>query len=289
MATLSSPTVWRRWLAMELRRLRDEEGLAQKDASKACGWSGARLSYIENAQQNVTREDLDQLLPLYHVPEKERADYYEATRRSQEKGWWERYQRLVPPGVQLFAAFEQGASSIRAFHPVVLPGLLQTPAYAAQVFEAEVWPRTEQQIARLVEVRQERQKILTRDQQPLELKVVIDEATLRHRTDHDATMAEQLDHVIAIAELPNVTLQVLPFERGVQSYSLGEFQIFDFPWEADPGVVCLELREQTVYLEEVHEIDSYALAFEHLSDHALSPEQSIATVRATSKEYRRRE
>jgi transcriptional regulator with XRE-family HTH domain len=287
MVTPSSPTVWRRWLAMELRRLREDRGIAQKDAGKACGWSGARLSYIENAQQNIVDDDLDKLLPLYEVPASQRSAYYDAIERSHEKGWWERYQRLVPESVQLFAAFEQGAAGIRSFHPLVLPGLLQTDAYGAVVFGADVWPRTQQQVDRLVEIRRERQKILTRKQDPLQLTVVLDEAALRHVAGDAATMVEQLDHVVAMAELPNITVQVLPFERGVHGYSLSEFQIFDFPWDSDPGVVCLELREQTVYLEEVDEIDSYALAFQRLSDQALEPDQSIATVRETAKEYRR--
>jgi transcriptional regulator with XRE-family HTH domain len=283
----SSPTVWRRWLAMELRRLRDELDIAQRDAAKACGWSGARLSYIENAQQNVVEDDLDQLLPLYEVPEAKRAPYYEAIERSQEKGWWERYQRFVPEGLQLLVAFEQGAAAIRSFHPVVLPGLLQTPAYYETVLEADVWPRTQQQVKRLVEIRQERQRILGREAQPLQLHVVLDEATLHHAT-HDArAMADQLDRVVTMAERQNVTVQVLPFDRGVQTFSLGEFQIFDFPWESDPGVVCLELREQTLYLEEAEELDSYALAFQGLAARALTPEQSIATVRQRAKEYRR--
>jgi transcriptional regulator with XRE-family HTH domain len=284
---LSSPTVWRRWLAMELRRLRDERDIAQRDAAKACGWSGARLSYIENAQQNVVEEDLDQLLPLYGVQKSKQGQYYEAIERSHEKGWWERYQRFVPEGLELLVSFEQGASAIRSFHPVVLPGLLQIPAYYAAVLEADVWPRSKQQVKRLVEIRLERQRILTRPTEPLQLHVVLDEATLRHATHHGKTMAEQLDHVIAMAEQPNVTVQVLPFERGVQTFSLGEFQIFDFPWESDPGVVCLELREQTLYLEEEHEIDSYALAFQRLADRATVPDQSLATLRELAKEYRR--
>jgi transcriptional regulator with XRE-family HTH domain len=283
----SSPTVWRRWLAMELRRLRDELDIAQRDAAKACGWSGARLSYIENAQQNVVDDDLDQLLPLYKVPKGQRAPYYEAIERSQEKGWWERYQRFVPEGLQLLVSFEQGAAAIRSFHPVVLPGLLQTPAYYAAVLEADVWPRTEPQVKRLVEIRQERQRILTREGGALALHVVLDEAALRHAAGHGGTMADQLDHVVIMAERQNVTVQVLPFDRGVQTFSLGEFQIFDFPWESDPGVVCLELREQTLYLEEEHEIDSYALAFQGLADRAMTPDDSLATVRGLAKEYRR--
>ncbi|HEV7760963.1 MAG TPA: Scr1 family TA system antitoxin-like transcriptional regulator, partial [Acidimicrobiales bacterium] len=110
---------------------------------------------------------------------------------------------------------------------------------------------------------------------------------LRHAAGHGRTMADQLDHVVTMAERQNVTVQVLPFDRGVQTFSLGEFQIFDFPWESDPGVVCLELREQTLYLEEEHEIDSYALAFQGLADRAMTPDDSLATVRGLAKEYRR--
>ena len=267
--------------------MREERDIAQRDAAKACGWSGARLSYIENAQQHVIEDDLDKLLPLYEVADSKRGPYYEAIERSQEKGWWERYQRFVPEGLQLLVAFEQGAAAIRSFHPVVLPGLLQTPAYYAAVLKEDVWPLTEQQIGRLVEIRQRRQKILVREHDPLVLNVVLDEATLHHTADGNVTMAEQLNHVIAMAERPNVTVQVLPFERGAQSYSLGEFQIFDFPWSSDPGVVCLELREQTLYLEEVHEIDSYALAHQRLADRAMAPDQSLATMRDVAKEYTR--
>lgn len=287
MATTSSPTVWRRWLAMELRRMREERDIAQRDAAKACGWSGARLSYIENAQQAVVDDDLDKLLPLYEVPKSRQGQYYEAIERSHAKGWWERYQRFVSEGLELLVSFEQGAAAIRAFHPVVLPGLLQIPAYYAAVLDADVWPRTEQQVKRLVEIRLERQKILTRSSDPLKLHVVLDEAALRHATDPARTMADQLEHLVTMAERSNVTVQVLPFDRGVQTFSLGEFQIFDFPWESDPGVVCLELREQTIYLEEAHEIDSYALAFQSLVDRAMTPDRSLAMVRELAKEYRR--
>lgn len=267
--------------------MRLERGLAQKEAGNACGWSGARLSYIENAQQNVVEDDLDKLLPLYEVPEDKRGPYYEATQRSHEKGWWERYQRFMPAHLSLFMAFEQGATAIRSFQPTVLPGLLQTPAYAAAIFSTDVWPRTDQQISRLVEVRMERQQIVTREQDPLKLHVVLDEATLRHVARDAPTMADQLDHVVAAADRPNVTVQVLPFERGVHSYAQTAFLIFDFPWDTDPGVVCIEHRDQTVYLEEVDEVDRYALAFQHLSKLALDPDQSVAKIREVFKEYTR--
>src|SRR6266545_7998684 len=122
----SSPTVWRRWLALELRQLREDRGIAQKDAGRACGWSGARLSYLENAQQNLIEDDLDKLLPLYDVPEGQRDRYYDAAERSRERGWWERFEHLlVPEWLSLFVGLEQGAAEIRSYEPIVVAGLLQ--------------------------------------------------------------------------------------------------------------------------------------------------------------------
>lgn len=261
--------------------------MAQKEAGNACGWSGARLSYIENALQNVTEDDLDLLLSLYKVPEKKRGPYYEAIQRTQEKGWWERYQRFMPAHLPLVLAFEQGAVAIRSFHPVLIHGLLQIPEYAAAVLAADVAPRSGRQIDELVTVRAERQQIVSREQDPVELHVVLDEATLRRVARDAATMASQMDHLAVMAQRPNVTVQVLPFERGVHTYALGAFTIFDFPWDTDPGVVYIELRGQALYLEELQDIDSYTLAFQHVSNQALDPDESMRKLKTMSKEYMR--
>ena len=285
MAQTSSPTVWRRWLALELRRLRRDAKLGQKEAGNLCGWSGARLSYIEAARQDAREDDLDKLLPLYNVPEDNWADYYTAAERSRERGWWERYQREMPDYLSLFLGLEQGASVIQAFKLGVLPGLLQTADYAEAVLRRDVWPRTDQEIGRLVDLRIARQEILTRTDQPLEYSVVIDEATLRHVARDASTMAAQLDHLTEMAELPDVTIRVIPFGQGVQSYSQTDFTIFDFAWESDPLVVYIEHRDQALYLEEQQDIKGFVLAFHNLWQLAQNEEESLVTIRAIAKEY----
>jgi transcriptional regulator with XRE-family HTH domain len=285
MAPTSSPTVWRRWLALELRRLRREANLGQKEAGNLCGWSGARLSYIEAAKQDAREDDLDKLLPLYNVPEDNWADYYTAAERSRERGWWERYQREMPDYLSLFLGLEQGASVVQTYEPAVVPGLLQTREYAAAVLRHNVWPRTDQEITRLIDLRLKRQEILTRRDQPLQFSAVLDEAALRHVANDAPTMALQLEHLADMAELPNVTIRVIPFERGAQSYAQTNFTIFDFPWESDAMVVYVELRDQALYLEEQQDIKGFVLAFHNLWQLAPEEDKSLATMRAIAKEY----
>lgn len=285
MAEPTSPTVWRRWLALELRRLRNEAGLSQREVGQRCNWSGARLSYIENAVQDVREDDLDQLLPLYDVPEDRWASYYSAAERSRERGWWDRYQRVMPDYFELSVGLEQGASGIQMFEPVVLPGLLQTPAYADAVLRRDVWPRTDQDLQRLVDLRIKRQEILTRSEEPVQLSVVLDEATLRHVAGDAAVMGEQLDHLVDMAKRPNVAVRVLPFGRGAQSYSQSEFMIFTFAWASDAVVVYVEHRDRALYLEEQQDTNGFVLAFHNLWQIASNEEESLAMMRGIAKEY----
>lgn len=287
MAETSSPTVWRRWLALELRRLRSEAKLSQRDVGKACGWSGARLSYIETGVQDVREDDLDQLLPLYQVPEDDWASYYSAAERSRERGWWERYQRAMPDYLKLFVGLEQGADVIQTFQTVVLPGLLQTPEYADRVLRRDVWPRTDQEIKRLVDLRVTRQEILTRAEDPAQFTVVLDEATLHHVAGDASVMAEQMDHLIEIAQRPNVAMRVLPFARGAQSYAQTTFTIFDFDWESDALVVYVEHRDQARYLEGQQDTNGFVLAFHNLWQLAAEESESLTLMQTIAMEYKK--
>lgn len=284
MATASSPTVWRRWLALELRRLREERGLSQKEAGKACGWSGARLSYMENAQQNVTEDDLDRLLGAYQVPESRWGDYYQAVTQSHGRGWWERYERVVPDWFPLFIGLEQGASTIQHYETTVVPGLLQTPRYAEVVLRNDGWRHTPQTIRQQVELRTTRQAAITRDADPAQLAVVLDEVVLRRLPKDTEIAREQLEHLCEVAERPNVALHVLPFGEGVHAYSQTAFTILAFPFRSDEGLVYVEHREGALYLEEVSEIESYKLAFEDLSKVALTTAESIALIRNVAED-----
>jgi transcriptional regulator with XRE-family HTH domain len=285
----ASPTAWRRWLAAQLQRLRAEAGLEQKHVAKALRCTVTKVSYFENAQRPVVPRDLDEvLLPLYGVPEESWPVYLEAARRSRQKGWWEGYDEAVlPEWFSRYVGLEQGASRLRSYDPQTVSGLLQTPEYAAEVIRCGSAGFTDQQIARRVELRTRRQTALTRSSDPLELWVVLDEATLRRVVGGPAVMRAQIRHLVAMSELPNVRVQVLPFDRGAHAGMAGGFTILEFPWPTDPGVVFVESGWSVgVYFEQQHEVEDQRLAFRKLSELALPPAESVATMAAAARALR---
>lgn len=281
MAETSSPTVWRRWLALELVRLRQENGLDQKDVAKALRCTVGKVSYYEQAVRPVVPRDLDEvLLPLYKVPQERWPVYLDAARNARQKGWWESYGTDTVPGwLSLYVGLEQGAAQLRAYEAQFVPGLLQTEAYAEAVVRRGTAELTEDQVARRIRLRTERQAALVREPDPLRLWAVLDEAVLRRVVGSPEIMREQLHHLATAAEKAKITIQVLPFEHGAHPGMKGPFTIFGFPWAADPGVVYIEHRCGAFYLEQPLEIEAHTVAFEHLCAQALSPEESITMIR----------
>lgn len=286
--TETSPTVWRRWLAFELTRLRTEAGLEQKDVARALRCTITKVSYVENAERPVMLRDLDEvLLPLYDVPADRRASYIQAAKDSRQKGWWERYGTdAVPEWLSLYIGLEQGAAQLRIYDAQLITGVLQTESYTNAVVRRGTAELSEEQIARRVEFRATRKAVLTRKQNPLRLWLVLDEAALRRVVGSPAVMRDQLNHLADAAEQAKITLQVLPFDHGAHPGMQGPFTILNFPWPADPGLVYIEHRSGAFYLEEPQEIDAHTVAFEHLCAHALSPDESVTMIRNVAKEYR---
>jgi transcriptional regulator with XRE-family HTH domain len=286
MATWNSPAVARRWLAHELRNRRDGAGLNQRQVGRACGWSGVKVSYIENAQQNVADEDLDKLLPLYEVPEPERPEYYAAADTSRDKGWWERYgDEVVPSFLSTFIGLEQGATRILTFEPTVVPGLLQTPAYVEEMVRADMVPRTPRFVRQTVDVREARREVLTRDVGPAEFVAVVDESVVRRVVGNPHVMAEQLAFILRFTERSNVRLHVFPFERGVsrgmQSVS---HRILHFAGSVPP-LVYMETRDQAQWIEDQAGVDAHDLAFGELLASSLDEEESRVMLRAAQEGF----
>jgi transcriptional regulator with XRE-family HTH domain len=286
-AEASSPTVWRRWLAFELARLRKEAGLDQKAVAKALRCTVGKVSYYETAERPVVVRDLDEvLLPLYDVPEERWPIYLQAAKDSRRKGWWERYDAAtLPSWLSLVVGLEQGASQLRIYEAQLVPGLLQTREYADAVARRGTAERTEDEIARHVELRLARQAALDREPDPLRLWVVIDEAVLRRVVGSQGVMRGQLEHLAEMAQRPKVTVQVVPFARGAYPGMTGRFEIIGFPWPTDPGVAYVEHRAGALYLEEPREIEAHVVAFEHTSALAVSPSESLTMIRDAAKEY----
>lgn len=289
MATWNSPAVARRWLAHELRRLREERGLAQRDVGKACGWSGVRVSYIENAQQNVVAADLTKLLPLYGVPKASQDAFHEAADASRRKGWWERYDhRIVPDYLVRFIGLEQGASLIRTAEPTIVPGLFQTRQYMIEALGADLVPRGSAEMDRIASVRLERQQVLRRKQDPLRVAAVIDESVLRRVVGAPSTMAEQLRRIAELCELPNVEFHVFPFEGGISPGGVtASYRILHFP-SGTPPVVYVEYRGGAQWLEDEESVATHEVAFDEHVRAALSLEDSRDMVLEIAADYERR-
>jgi transcriptional regulator with XRE-family HTH domain len=286
MASWNSPAVARRWLAHELRQRRDERELAQRDVGKACGWSGVRVSYIENAQQSVTDDDLAKLLPLYDVPAAAWPEYYDAARASRERGWWERYSDdVVPRYLSDFIGLEQGASRILTYEPTIVPGLLQTRDYMEAVIATDMRARTPRLIRQIIDVREARQEVLTREAEPAELAVVVDESVLRRVVGGPGLMAAQLRHIADLCARPNVTFRVFPLAYGVSPGQLiASVRILHFAGSTPPGVY-LEAREDATWIDGGEAVDAHDLAFERVANGSLGPQQSIDLLSESADRY----
>jgi transcriptional regulator with XRE-family HTH domain len=278
--TPASPTVRRRRLAAELRRLRERLALTGEEVADRLKWSAAKVSRIETAKTGARPTDVRKLLELYGVEERHREELLTLAREAERKGWWEAYSDSLSQKYTAFIGMETEAESAQHWESQLIPGLLQTEAYARQTILAMQTIATipPGQIKHRVEARLRRQQILTRDR-PLELSVVLDESVLRRRFGDRTLMRAQLAHLAEAAQLPNVTVRVLPLDGrqlGVSSFTLLRFSpVYDITLH---DVVFIEQLTSGFYFEEELDTYRYALAFERLISAALDPARSIELI-----------
>lgn len=270
-----SPTVRRRRLRYELRRLRDEHGLTIEQVQEASGGDikAPSISRWENGERSVRPTDLRLLLDIYQVHGERREALLTLSRQSKERGWWQSYGSAIPQWFQVYVGLEAEASSVRVYESELVHGLLQTADYYRAFLRAAPAAAADAEAERKIEVRLARQERLTGDDPP-EYWAVLNEAVIRRVVGGGEVMRVQLDHIAEMAELPHVNVQVLPFGAGVHPAMDGSFEILGFPEPGDPDVVYLENQAGSLYLEEAAEIDRYARMFSHLIAKALDPEES---------------
>ncbi|MET9614184.1 DUF5753 domain-containing protein [Kitasatospora indigofera] len=206
----------------------------------------------------------------------------ELARDSKRRGWWHDYGDTIPSAYADFLGLEGDARYIRTWQPVVLPGLLQTEQYARALLEANPAAVRPERIDQLVKIRMERKEVLVKPD-AARFWAIIWEPALRCPVGGKEVQRAQLDHLGKVAELPNVTLQVVPLEVGATAGACGAFVMFGFTDSPTPGAVFLETLTSSHYLEQEAELDGYGLVFEYLRSAALNPAQSldmIAAVRA---------
>ncbi|MFJ8911373.1 helix-turn-helix domain-containing protein [Amycolatopsis sp. NPDC102389] len=268
------PTVRRRRLASELRRLREAADLTIDEVSEKLECSASKVSRIETGHVGVTPRDARDMLELYGIAGDEQEALVQLAREARKRGWWHAYNEVF---TGTFVGLEADASSLRAFQALLVPGLLQTERYAKAVIRAMRPDAEDAEIRRRVAARMARQELLT-DPSPPEYWAVIDEAVLHRVVDGPEVMAEQLYRMVTMAAQPNVTVQIVPFGAGAHPGMEGPFLIMGFPELADTDVVYVDSTSSGLYLEEPPDVRRYALMFDHLRAAALKPDDSVEVI-----------
>ncbi|MBN6054409.1 helix-turn-helix domain-containing protein [Nonomuraea sp. RK-328] len=272
--TPGSPTVLRILLGTQLRRLRTEKGISRDDAGYAIRASHAKISRLELGQVSFKERDVADLLTLYGVvDEAERAPLLGLARQANAPGWWHKYGDLLPSWFEVYIGLEGAASVIRTYENQFVPGLLQAPGYARAVIRLAHDAAPEQEIERRVKLRTTRQLRLE-GEGALTLWAVIDEAVVRRTLGGPEVMREQIGHLLEMTDLRNVTVQVMPFDRGGHAAAGGPFSILRFPERDLPDVVYMEQLTSALYLDKPAESENYMRVMDRLSIQAESPARS---------------
>jgi transcriptional regulator with XRE-family HTH domain len=285
-----NPTVRRRRLGVELRRLREQSGMTGEEAADRMSWSGSKISRIERGQVATNSDDVRDLLELYGVDDPGlQQTLVLLARESRRRGWWHVFGDIMPERFEVYLGLEPEATALRFFQAQIVPGLFQTEGYARALLGAHPNQVDPVEIDRRAELRKRRQRLLREDDPP-HTWVVVDESVLHREIGGPQVMAGQFRHLLELADLPHITVQVLPFGTGVHSGLNGSFDILEFP-ETDiyaPRLVHLENLTSSLYIEKAREVKFYSVAFEYLRTAALHPDDTSRligeTLRSTERE-----
>ena len=286
MTSSASPTVRRRRLAAELRRLRG--GRTGTTVAKALGWSPAKVSRYELGQGTFPLEEIEKLLDYYGVTDPRRAQLLALAVEANEPAWWYNYADALSPEYMEFIGLEAEAASEWEWQLAAVPGLLQTREYAQAVHSAHQQAILKRPgvFDRRVAVRMIRQEVLTMRNPPLELSVVIDQSVLLRKVGSREVMAEQLRHLAEMARLPNVDLRILPLERET-SLMADSFVVFGFSPEHETSklgdVVTTESAEIHLSIEGESDTYIFRLFFDAFVAASLSPDDSRELILETAR------
>ncbi|MFF4400297.1 helix-turn-helix domain-containing protein [Streptomyces sp. NPDC001480] len=285
MASNVNPTVRRRRLGQELRRLRELKGMTAEEVAERLLVSQSKISRLENGRRSISQRDVRDLCGVYEVEDQRIVDsLMEMARDSRQQGWWHAFGDIP---YSVYIGLETDAESLRVYEPQLVTGLLQTRAYAEALVQGALPETSTADIDKRVQVRLRRQERITAENNPLRLWVVLDEAALRRVVGSRLVMREQLEYLIEMSQLPHVTVQVLPFEVGAHPGLNGQYAILEFADAADSSVVYLEGVTSDLYLEKAQDVQKYAVMYEHLRAQSLNVDQSRQLISDVAKEYAR--
>jgi transcriptional regulator with XRE-family HTH domain len=280
-----NPTVRRRRLGQELRRLRELKGMTAEEVAERLLVSQSKISRLENGRRSISQRDVRDLCGVYEVEDHRIVDsLMQMAKDSRQQGWWHSFGDIP---YSVYIGLETDAASLRVYDPQVVPGLLQTRQYAEALITGALPETAATDVEKRVQVRLRRQERITAPDNPLRLWTVMDEAALRRVVGNRSLMRDQLEQLVEHSQLPHVTVQVIPFDMGAHPGLNGQYAILEFPDAADSSVVYIEGVTSDLYLEKANDVQKYSVMYEHLRAQALNPDQSRQFIADIAKEYAR--
>jgi transcriptional regulator with XRE-family HTH domain len=273
-----SPLVQRRRLRTELRRARVEASLTQEQVANAMDWSLSKIIRIETGAVGVSTNDLRALLQLYRIGDEERTDgLIELARASRQSSWWSKYRMDISPQYLQFIEYEEAASVLRVYEPLLIPSLLQTKEYANALIGKLVKSETQTDLIRTrIEIQLARQHLLEQSSPPTSI-FVIDEAAAERIVGEQAIAPDQIDRLTRLASEPNVTIEIIPFSAGLHRGMFESFIILEFPEPEDSDVLFFETsRDPIISHDEGGQVSGYLEVFEELRNISLSPDGTLS-------------
>jgi transcriptional regulator with XRE-family HTH domain len=277
---VGGPTVLRILLGAQLRRLREAKRITLEDAGRVIRASHSKISRLETGRVGFKDRDISDLLTFYGVNnEAERTALRSLAQRANAPGWWHDYSDVLPTWFEAYVGLEEVATQVRAYEVQFVPGLLQSEDYARAVTLLGHSDELPRDIERRVRLRMARQAVLDKPDPP-NVWAVVDEAVLRRPAGSPAVMHGQLKHLLDMAQRPNITIQVMPFQAGGHSAAGGPFSILRFAEPDLPDVVYLEQLTSALYLDKPEVVDSYLKVMERVCMEAATPADSLDAIAA---------
>jgi hypothetical protein len=266
-----APAALRLMLGTQLRRLREDAGITPDQAGYEIRASRSKISRLEHGRVGFKHRDVADLLTLYGVTDEQtRTGLLSLAEQANAQAWWAKYADILPDWFEAYLGLEAAASLIRTFELQFVHGLFQTEGYARAVTVLGHRTAPAQEIDRRVSLRMQRQELLTGRDGP-RVWSVMDEAALRRPVGGQRVMRGQLQRLVEVAGLPQVTVQVVPFRRGGHAGAGGSFTVLRFRQADLPDVAYIEQLTSALYLDRRSDVDHYMEVMNRLSAEALTP------------------
>ncbi|GGP70604.1 helix-turn-helix domain-containing protein [Saccharothrix coeruleofusca] len=260
-----------RRVSAELRTLRTARKLSCADVARAIGVSESKISRMETGRRGLYADEVAAILGYLQTPPELRRELVALVRAGENRNWHTIHGKL-PGHWRDLIELEAQASALYNYEPLLIPGLAQTSDYARTIIRGGNEQLSEGELESLVAIRMGRQAILGR----IWVNLLIDETVLRRPLGNPAMMRAQLQHLVSLAARPNVLIQVVPFDSTAHPGLEGPFLRLEF--NDQPGLVYVESRSTSTFLEEETHLQNAKLAWQRLRDLALSAEESVGLI-----------